>query len=172
MKRALFGYARMCFNGISQGEVNAKNIGKCFAMFRLNHAMKKRKLRAQDVAKQIEGRGMRDDLAKFLVLFAKLQREADALEFLDARCKGETMSDKVLATATGNVEVTFSFDAYIKAGVMIISAYISKIRGIAASIVNKYGKARAGYITKEELVRFLKEKVMCDNLWRIEAFIE
>lgn len=172
MKRVLFGYVRVSFNGISQGEVNAKNIGKYFAMFRLNYAMKKRKLKAQDVAKQIEGRGMRDDLAKFLVLFAKLQRETDALEFLDARCKGETMSDKVLATATGNVEATFSFDTYIKAGVTIISAYIGKIRGIASSIVKEYGKTRAGYIAKEELVRFLKEKVKCENLWRIEAFIE
>jgi len=175
MRRTLFSSVIIKFNGITYGEINSKNFAKYFLMYRLNHVTKKKKLRAQDIIQQIkrvEVSDTRNELAKFIINFAKLQREADAFEFLDARHGGETMSDRIMSTITGNVEATLSFDAYIKAGMAIISSYTNKVKEIAFNIVDEYGKARAHYLSKEELSCFLHSKVRNESIWRIEAFME
>lgn len=175
MKRTLFSYATVIFNGISYGKVNSKNIGKYFAMYRLNRAMKKKKAKAQELMQQVAGieeSAMRSELAKFIANFAKLQREADAFEFLDARRKGETMADKVLATLTGSVEATLALNTYINAGINIVSPYISKIKEIAFNIVKQHGKVREHYLSKEELNGYLRSKMRSESVWRVEAFVE
>jgi len=166
MKRTLFSHVMVTFNNTSHGQVNAKNFSKYFVMYRLNHEMKKIK----DIVTQVEK--AKYDLVRFVITYAKLQKESDALEFLEARNKGETMSSKVISVITGKVEATLSFDIYIKVGITIISSYINEIKTIAKKIISEYGKTKEHCISKEELRNFLRSKMNTETLWRAEGFIE
>ena len=73
---------------------------------------------------------------------------------------------------SSKISVVMDFDSYIKAGIIIFSQYTDKIKGYAFNLVNEYGKTKAHYLTKDEIVKLLQDKIDSENTWKIGSFME